>query len=137
MASFSSPVTAKGRILVVDDEANARNALAEILREEGYGVETAADGFKGLARFREFLPDLVLTDLKMPGMDGVELLGKLREIEPTMPVIVMTAYGAVDTAVRAMRAGAIEYLTKPINTEAAERDILGACESGGAARLLR
>jgi two-component system, NtrC family, response regulator HydG len=110
-------VTARGRILVVDDEANARNALAEILREEGYSVETAADGFKGLARFHEFLPDLVLTDLKMPGMDGVELLGKLREAEPTMPVVVMTAYGAVDTAVRAMRSGAVDYLTKPINTE--------------------
>jgi two-component system response regulator HydG len=117
MASFTSPVTAQGRILVVDDEANARNALAEILREEGYGVETAADGFKGLARFREFLPDLVFTDLKMPGMDGVELLSKVRELEPAMPVVVMTAYGAVDTAVRAMRSGAIDYLTKPINTE--------------------
>ncbi|MBN1612126.1 MAG: sigma-54-dependent Fis family transcriptional regulator [Polyangiaceae bacterium] len=110
-------MTARGRILVVDDEANARNALAEILREEGYSVETAADGFKGLARFQESLPDLVLTDLKMPGMDGVELLGKVREIEPTMPVIVMTAYGAVDTAIRAMRAGAVDYLTKPINTD--------------------
>jgi DNA-binding NtrC family response regulator len=117
VASFSSLVTAKGRILVVDDEANARNALAEILREEGYSVETAADGFKGLARFHEFSPDLVLSDLKMPGMDGVELLGKVREVEATLPVIVMTAYGAVDTAVRAMRAGAIDYLTKPINTD--------------------
>ena len=60
----------KGRILVVDDEVNARTALAELLRDEGYAVETAADGFKALGKLEEFAPDLVLTDLKMPGMDG-------------------------------------------------------------------
>ena len=106
----------KGRILIVDDESNARNALAEILREEGYSCETAADGFKGLGRFSDFEPDLVLTDLKMPGMDGVEFLTKVRERSPGLPVVVMTAFGAVDTAVQAMRSGAIDYLNKPINT---------------------
>jgi DNA-binding NtrC family response regulator len=110
-------VTDKGRILVVDDEPNARTALAEILREEGYAVETAADGFKGLARFEEFAPDLVLTDLKMPGMDGVELLRKLRQIDTELPVVIMTAFGAVETAVSAMREGAADYLTKPLNTD--------------------
>ncbi len=107
----------KGRILVVDDEPNARTALAEILREEEYSVETAADGFKALARFEEFTPDLVLTDLKMPGMDGVELLRKLRGHEPDLPVVLMTAFGAVETAVSAMREGAADYLTKPLNTD--------------------
>jgi DNA-binding NtrC family response regulator len=107
----------KGRILVVDDEANARNALAEILKEEGYSVDTAADGFKALARAEELGPELVLTDLKMPGMDGVKLLDKLREGTPDLPVVVMTAFGAVDTAVAAMRAGAADYLTKPLNTD--------------------
>lgn len=110
-------MTVRGRILVVDDESNARNALAEILKEEGYGVETAADGFKGLSRFSDFSPDLVLTDLKMPGMDGVQLLKKVRELDGGLPVIVMTAFGAVDTAVQAMRAGAVDYLTKPINMD--------------------
>jgi len=110
-------VSPRGRILVVDDESNARNALAEILKEEGYAVETAADGFKGLARYQEFSPDLVLTDLKMPGMDGVQLLSKVRETEESLPVIVMTAFGSVDTAVSAMRAGALDYLTKPINAD--------------------
>ena len=110
-------MTARGRILVVDDESNARNALAEILKEEGYSVETAADGFKGLSRFTDFGPDIVLTDLKMPGMDGVQLLKKVKEAEPGLPVIVMTAFGAVDTAVQAMRAGAVDYLTKPINAD--------------------
>ncbi|MBK7582239.1 MAG: sigma-54-dependent Fis family transcriptional regulator [Myxococcales bacterium] len=107
----------KGRILVVDDEPNARNALAEILKEEGYSVETAADGFKGLARAEEFSPALVLTDLKMPGMDGVELLRKLRQHAPDVPVVLMTAFGAVETAVSAMREGAADYLTKPLNTD--------------------
>lgn len=109
-------MSTNGRILIVDDESNARNALAEILREEGYTCETAADGFKGLGRFSEFEPDLVLTDLKMPGMDGVEFLSKVRERSPGLPVVVMTAFGAVDTAVQAMRSGAIDYLNKPINT---------------------
>ncbi len=108
----------KARILIVDDEANARNALAEILREEGYQVETAADGFKALARAESFSPDLVLTDLKMPGMDGVELLGKLKQsADIDVEVVVMTAFGAVETAVAAMRAGAADYLTKPLNTD--------------------
>ena len=110
-------MSSKGRILVVDDEPNARTALAEILKEEGYQVETAADGFKGLARAEEFSPDLVLTDLKMPGMDGVELLRKLRQHAPELPVVLMTAFGAVETAVSAMREGAADYLTKPLNTD--------------------
>jgi CheY-like chemotaxis protein len=67
-------VTTKGRILVVDDEVNARNALIELLTEEGYAVDSAADGFKALGKAAELAPDLVLTDLKMPGMDGLQLL---------------------------------------------------------------
>jgi len=107
----------RGRVLIVDDEANARNALAEILREERYSVETAADGFKALGKLEDFSADLVLTDLKMPGMDGIEFMGKVRAIDSDVGVIVMTAFGAVDTAVAAMRAGASDYLTKPLNTE--------------------
>jgi DNA-binding NtrC family response regulator len=107
---------AKGSVLIVDDEANARTALAELLRDEGYRVETAADGFKALGKLEDFSPDLVLTDLKMPGMAGVELLDKVREIDEEIVVIVMTAFGAVETAVEAMRKGAADYLTKPLNT---------------------
>jgi DNA-binding NtrC family response regulator len=105
----------KGSILVVDDEANARTALAELLREEGYTVETAADGFKALGKIEEATPDLVLTDLKMPGMGGVELLEKLKALDEETVVVVMTAFGAVDTAVDAMKKGAANYLTKPLN----------------------
>jgi DNA-binding NtrC family response regulator len=107
----------KARILVVDDEPNARSALAEILKTEGYAVETAGDGFKALARFSDFDPDIVLTDLKMPGLDGVELMAKLKEQDAELPVVLMTAFGAVETAVAAMRQGAADYLTKPLNTD--------------------
>ena len=104
-----------GRILIVDDEVNARTALCELLREEGYIVESAADAFKALGKAADFAPDLVLTDLKMPGMDGLQLLGRLRETDPDLPVVVMTAFGEVETAVRAMRSGARDYLAKPVN----------------------
>jgi DNA-binding NtrC family response regulator len=104
-----------GRILVVDDEVNARTALAELLRDEGYEVETAADAFKALGKLEAFSPDVVLSDLKMPGMDGIELVKKIQVMEDAPAVVVMTAFGAVQSAVDAMRAGAAEYLTKPLN----------------------
>jgi DNA-binding NtrC family response regulator len=100
---------------VVDDEANARTALAELLRDEGYEVETAADAFKALGKYETFSPHIVVTDLKMPGMDGIELMTKIKAFEDAAAVVVMTAFGAVQSAVDAMRAGAAEYLTKPIN----------------------
>jgi DNA-binding NtrC family response regulator len=109
-------LTDKGTILVVDDEANARAALAELLRDEGYRVETAADGFKALGKLEDLSPDLILTDLKMPGMGGAELLEKVRAADSEIVVIVMTAFGAVETAVDAMKKGAADYLTKPLNT---------------------
>ena len=105
----------QGRILVVDDEVNARTALAELLRDEGFEVETAADAFKALGKHDAFSPHVVLTDLKMPGMDGIELVKKLMSMEDPAAVVVMTAFGAVSSAVEAMRAGAVEYLTKPLN----------------------
>jgi DNA-binding NtrC family response regulator len=108
-------VAKKGRILVVDDEVNARTALAELLRDEGYDVETAADAFKALGKYDGFGPHVVLTDLKMPGMDGIELVKKIHGFEDPAAVVVMTAFGAVQSAVEAMRAGAVEYLTKPLN----------------------
>jgi DNA-binding NtrC family response regulator len=107
----------RGRVLVVDDEPNARAALAEMLREEGYEVETAQDGFKALPKLQEFVPDLLLTDLKMPGMDGLRLMEKAFENEPEPAAILMTASGTIDSAVAAMRAGASDYITKPVNFE--------------------
>ena len=104
-----------GRILVVDDEVNARTALAELLRDEGFDVETAADAFKALGKYEAFAPHVVVTDLKMPGMDGIELVKKVRTMEDAAAVVVMTAFGAVTSAVDAMRAGAADYLAKPLN----------------------
>jgi DNA-binding NtrC family response regulator len=107
----------RGRLLIVDDEANARTALAELLRDEGYLVETAADGFKAIPKLDEFGPDILITDLKMPGIDGLELMKKGKERDPGLCVIMTTAFAAVDTAVAAMRAGAADYLTKPIHID--------------------
>ena len=104
-----------GRILVVDDEANARTALAELLRDEGFEVEMAADAFKALGKYEAFSPHVVVTDLKMPGMDGIELMTKIRAYEDPADVVVMTAFGDVGSAVTAMRAGAADYLTKPLD----------------------
>jgi len=105
------------RILVVDDEPGARDALARLLRSEQHTVETAGSGTEALGKFTDFAPELVLTDLSMPGMGGIELLGKIKAMTDDVPVIVMTAYGGVDTAVAAMQAGATTYLTKPLNQE--------------------
>lgn len=105
----------RGRILIVDDEANARNALAELLIEENFQVDTAADGFKALPKLDEFSPDVVLTDLRMPGLSGLDLIQKIKAYDPHCPVMVMTAYGAVETAVSAMKSGAYDYVTKPVH----------------------
>jgi DNA-binding NtrC family response regulator len=109
-------VTSK-KILIVDDETNARNALAELLREDGYSVETAADGFKALPKLEEFQPDVILSDLRMPGLDGIGLTKKALELDPDSEVIITTAYGAIETAIDAMRQGATDYLVKPINMQ--------------------
>ena len=111
-------VPRSGRILVVDDEVNSRTALAELLRDEGFEVETAADAFKALGKYDDFTPHVVVTDLKMPGMNGIELVQKVRSFEDAAAVVVMTAFGEVQSAVDAMRAGAADYLTKPFNLDA-------------------
>jgi len=103
------------KILVVDDEAAARSALSELLRDEGYSVRTAGDGFKALGQLDDWSPDVVVTDVQMPGMSGIELMDKIRERKPSVGVVVMTAFGSVENAVTAMQAGAHEYLTKPIH----------------------
>jgi DNA-binding NtrC family response regulator len=103
------------KVLVVDDEAAARSALSELLREEGYQVRSAGDGFKALGQIEDWTPDLVITDVKMPGMDGIELMGKIREQVDGVGVVVMTAFGSVENAVEAMHQGADDYLTKPVH----------------------
>ena len=108
----------RGRILIVDDESNARAALSEILREDGYATETAADGFKALGKLDEFSPDVILTDLKMPGLDGIAFMEKARTASPGTVFVVMTAFGTISSAVEAMKKGAENYLLKPLDPEA-------------------
>jgi two-component system, NtrC family, response regulator HydG len=111
-------MSTKARILVVDDEASARSGLEKLLRQNGYEVDCAADGAQALVVAGEHPPDVVVTDLRMPEVDGMQLLTKLREQDPDLPVIVATAFGDVSSAVAAMRAGAQDYLTKPIDIDA-------------------
>jgi len=111
-------MASRGRILIVDDEANARAALSEILHEDGFVTETAADGFKALGKLSEFDPDVVLTDLKMPGLDGIGLMEKGREVVPGAAFVVMTAFGTIGSAVDAVKRGAENYLTKPLDFDA-------------------
>lgn len=114
------PTRRAGGILVVDDENSARHVLCQLLRDDGHEVQDAADGFKALGILKEWTPDIILTDLKMPLMDGITLLKKTRELHPDITCIVMTAFASVETAVQSMKNGANDYLTKPLNFDAVE-----------------
>ncbi|MBT8453220.1 MAG: sigma-54 dependent transcriptional regulator [Deltaproteobacteria bacterium] len=117
-AEQAKVATSKGRVLIVDDEANARSALAELLDDAGYSVSTAADGRTALLQIEQMDPDVVLTDLKMPGMDGLSLIERGRPMSPHTTFIVMTAFATIDTAVKAIKLGAESYLTKPLELDA-------------------
>src|SRR6185295_2160410 len=105
----------KARILIVDDEPAARSGLEKLLKTSDYEVACAADGVEAINIATTFAPDVVVTDLKMPNMDGMTLLTKLREQDRDLPVIVTTAFGDVNDAVDAMRKGAADFITKPID----------------------
>ena len=107
---------ARSRILVVDDEPLQRQILQTILAGEGYEVTTAGNGRQALEAVREAF-EVVLTDLKMPDLNGIELLGRLLQLQPALCVVIMTAHGSIDSAVEAMRKGAFDYLTKPLDKE--------------------
>ena len=105
------------RILVADDEPAQRELVGGFLRKHGFEVTQAADGRQALARFKQEPFDLVLTDQKMPDLSGLELLEGVRAITPEAAVLIMTAYGTIETAVSAIKAGAADYLTKPVNLD--------------------
>jgi two-component system NtrC family response regulator len=105
-------------ILVVDDEAAQRDILGGLLRKQGYAVREVPSGAAALAVLRAEPVDLILTDVKMPAMSGLELLREARALNPELPVVVLTAYGNVADAVVAMRDGAVDYLTKPVDIDA-------------------
>jgi two-component system response regulator HydG len=107
----------KAKILVVDDEESHRMMLRAVLEEEGYEVVEAADGPEAIRAVEQELFDLVLLDIRMTALDGIETLTEIRKISPFVPVLIMTAYASVKTAVEALKAGAFEYLTKPLDLE--------------------
>ena len=104
-------------VLIVDDEKNYPPILGAVLEEEGFEALTAASGQEALQRLGEADVDIVLTDMKMPGMDGIELLEEIKKRDPELPVIMMTAYGTVDKAVEAMQKGAYSYILKPFDNK--------------------
>ena len=103
------------KVLVVDDEANLRKVLATMLRRTGYEVTVAADGEQGLAEFQKSGADIVVTDLVMPKVGGMEILRAVNSSSPDVPVIIITAHGTVDSAVEAIKLGAFDYITKPFD----------------------
>lgn len=107
----------KQNILIVDDEASIRESLSGILRDEGYEVAVAADGATALRLVDEDPPDLIFMDIVMPGMDGIEALRRIREKHPDLYVIIISAYGSVETAVKALKSGAFDFIEKPLSLE--------------------
>jgi DNA-binding NtrC family response regulator len=105
------------KVLIVEDEENERTGLAELISSWGYRAETAKDGAEGLEKISNWSPSIVVTDMKMPRMGGLELLERLAGESETRAVIVVTAQGTIDSAVQAMRTGAYDYITKPIDTD--------------------
>jgi DNA-binding NtrC family response regulator len=107
----------KPRILIVDDEEIVRESLSGWLEQDGYAVETAADGASGLERLKEGTWSILLVDLKMPGMDGLQVLEAARKQQPDLSVVMITAFATVETAVKAIKLGASDYIVKPFDPE--------------------
>ena len=104
-------------ILLVDDEANVRTVFSDVLKRAGYRVKAVENGHKAVKEVEEKTYNLALVDLRMPKMDGIEVLENIKKKKPEIPVIIYTGYGSVTTAVEAMRKGASDYLNKPFSPE--------------------
>ena len=122
------------RLMVVDDDADLRSVIATFLKEKGYEVEEAGDGAEALGRLSAFDPHLILTDVRMPGMDGLALLEAVRERAPDVDVLVTTGHGDMESAVVAMREGALDYLVKPVGLKDLEARLGQAFKSREATR---
>ena len=121
-----------GRILVIDDEAGIRDSLRMILEYEGYACVLAATGEEGLALARSEAPDIVFCDIKMPGMDGLDVLARLKQQDESLPVVMISGHGTVATAVEATKLGALDFIEKPLSSE---RVLLTVRNSLNASRL--
>jgi len=105
------------RILVVEDESDMRDGLKKILSRRGYGVDTAEDGLKAVEKIKQTSFQVIIADLKMPGMDGIGVLQRAKDIDRSIAVIIITGYGTVNSAVESMRLGAFDYITKPFKPD--------------------
>src|SRR5579862_1052356 len=123
---FNPNPSSVGTVLIIDDEAEIRESLQTLLELEGFAVETAASGEDGLALIGERTFDLVLIDLALPGRDGMEILAEIHAHEMRLPVIMITAYGTVENAVRAMQSGAVNFVQKPWDNEKLLADVRAA-----------
>lgn len=104
-----------GKVLIVDDQYGIRILLKEVLQKEGYETFLAANGMQAVEIVSEQKPDLVLLDMKIPGMDGIELLRKMKEVDPEIRVLIMTAYGELDMLKEATNLGALTHFSKPFD----------------------
>jgi two-component system NtrC family response regulator len=123
----------KAKILIIDDDTSLRRVLEYNLQEEEYEVQAASSGEEGLYLFGQAQPDLVITDMKMSGMDGLMVLKSIKERSPEALVIIITAFGTVDVAVEAMKSGAYDYITKPFNRDALKLTVKKALQFSGLA----
>jgi DNA-binding response OmpR family regulator len=124
-------------VLIVDDEPNVRLMLRTALQTAGYRVLEAADGLEALSLLRQTRCDLILLDLRMPNVDGLSALYRLRERDDTTPVVVLTAHGSIPDVVTAMRLGAIDFLTKPMTPVELRAAVSAAIRSTAGRRLVR
>jgi len=105
------------RLLIIEDEEGAARALEKFFRQKGFAVQAAASGEEGLDAFRARTPDAVLLDFKLPGMDGEQVFSRMKGLQPLVPVIIMTAFGEIERAVRLLKAGVFHYITKPFELD--------------------
>jgi CheY-like chemotaxis protein len=119
-------MTSLGRVLVVDDEPEVRDLLRDVLTEAGYAVKTAASGVQALTTIPSFEPDLILLDLQMPGLTGVEVLGHVRVRYPALRVVVVTANSDVELARHLLGHGAFDYIAKPFEVRHVEHTVAAA-----------
>ena len=117
-------------ILIIDDNETIRDGLVHVVKKMGHTPVAASSGSEGILRFKEARPDFVITDLKMEGAGGIEVLRSVRELDPDCPAMIVTAYGTVETAVEAMKLGAFDFLQKPFELDDLIATVREACAPG-------
>src|SRR5579872_2332436 len=121
-------VKTKGKILIVDDELVVRDSLGKWFTSEGYAARPVGGAREALEVIQQAEFDIALIDIKMPGMDGMELQARLKEADPELTVVIMTGYASVDTAVQALKRGAYDYITKPVDPDELSHLVANALE---------